>query len=117
MMRSLIKIAGALIHWRSIKQTGVLLSTTEAEYIAASETVKNVVIIHGILHKLDIISEDFIFLLLIDNTGMIAISEGEKVIRNARHIDICYHHIRDLIDKKMIEVSHIPTGEMAADDL
>ena len=94
-----------------------MLSTTETEYIAVSETAKNIIVIHEILHELSIISEDFTFLLLINNISMIVISESEKVIRNARHIDICYHHIQDLIEKKIIEVSHIPTGEMAADDL
>src|SRR6266480_212322 len=116
-MGSLIKIARASVHWRSIKQTGILLSTTEAEYIATSETVKNIIITHRILHELSIISEDFAFLLLINNTGAIAVSGSEKVTRNARHIDIHYHHIRDLIEKKTIEVSHIPTGGMAADGL
>ena len=64
-----------------------------------------------------IIPEDFAFPLLIDNTGAIAISGGEKVTRNARYIDIRYHHIRDLIEKKTIEISHIPTSGMAADGL
>src|SRR5436853_6101914 len=54
-IESLIKIAEAPVHWRSIKQTGILLSTTKAKYIAASETAKNMVITHGILHKLGII--------------------------------------------------------------
>ena len=90
---------------------------TEVKYIIISETAKNIVITHEILHKLNIILEDFIFPLLINNTGAITISESEKVTRNARHIDIHYHHIRDLIEKKIIEVSHIPTGEMAADGL
>ena len=90
---------------------------TETEYIVVSETVKNILITHKILQELSIISEDFVFLLLINNTGAIVVSGGEKVIRNARHIDIHYHHIRDLIEKKMIEVSHIPTGGMTADGL
>ena len=94
-----------------------MLSTTEAEYIAASETAKNIVITCRILHKLDIISEDFVFLLLINNISAIAVSGDEKVTRNARHINICYHHIQDLIEKKTIEVSHIPTGGMTADGL
>ena len=34
--------------------------------------------------------------ILIDNTGSIAVSSGEKITRNACHIDIRYHHIRDL---------------------
>ena len=100
-----------------IKQTGVSLSIIEAEYIAASKTAKSVVITRGILHELGIIPEDFAFPLLIDNTGAIAISGGEKVTRNARYIDIRYHHIRDLIEKKTIEISHIPTSGMATDGL
>src|SRR5438034_8217990 len=89
----------------------------KTEYIAVSETAKNILITHRILQELNIISEDFIFLLLIDNISMIAINESEKVIRNARHIDICYHHIKNLIEKKIIKVFHILTDEMAADDL
>ncbi len=79
--------------------------------------MKNVIIIHRILHKLNIISKDFTFLLLINNISMIVISENEKVIRNARHIDICYHHIQNLIEKKIIEISHISTDEMTVNDL
>jgi len=48
---SLIKIAGGPIYWRSTKQGGVSLSTTEAEYIAVSETAKNVIITYSILKK------------------------------------------------------------------
>ena len=94
-----------------------MLSTTETEYIAISEAAKNIIITYRILHELSIISEDFMFLLLINNTDVIAISESEKVTRNARHIDICYHHIQNLIEKKIIEVSHIPTDEMTVNSL
>jgi hypothetical protein len=112
---SLIKIAGGPIYWRSTKQGSVSLSTTEAEYIAASETAKNVIMTRGILEEMAITEPDFAFPLLIDNTGAIAVSGGEKVTRNARHIDIRYHHIRDLIAKGLIEVLHISSNQMAAD--
>ena len=45
------------------------------------------------------------------------IGEDEKVTRNAKHINICYHHIQNLIEKKMIEISHISTDEMTVNDL
>ena len=114
---SLIKIAGGPVFWRSTKQTGVSLSSTEAEYIAASETAKNIITIRGILVELDVIPADFAFPLLIDNTGSIAVSGGEKITRNARHVDIRYHHIRDLIQNGTIEVLHVPSRDMAADGL
>ena len=66
---------------------------------------------------MSIIFKDFAFLLLINNISVIVISENEKVIRNARHINICYHHIQDLIEKKIIEISHISISEMTADGL
>jgi hypothetical protein len=51
-----------------------------------------------------IIESGFAFPLLIDNTGSIVLFGGEKVTRNARHIDIRYYYIRDLIIKGLIEV-------------
>ena len=48
---------------------------------------------------------------------MIVISESEKVIRNARHINIHYHHIQNLIEKKIIEISHISTDKMTVNNL
>ena len=97
------------------KQGGVSLSTTEAEYIAASETAKNVIATRSILEEIAITDPDFAFPLLIDNTGSITVSGGEKVTRNTRHINIRYHHIRDLIAKGLIEVRHISSNQMAAD--
>ena len=60
---------------------------------------------------------NFAFPLLIDNTGSIAVSGGEKITCNTRHVDICYHHVRNLIQNGMIEVLHIPSRDMAADEL
>jgi hypothetical protein len=88
---------------------------TEAEYIAASETAKNVIPTRGILEELDVVEPGFTFPLLIDNTGAIAVSGGEKVTRNARHIDIRYHHVRDLVANGVIEVLHVSSNKMAAD--
>ena len=67
------------------------------------------------MQELGIIDPKFAFPLLIDNNGAIAVSKGEKITRNARHIEIRYHHIRDLIKKAVIEISHIPSAQMAAD--
>src|SRR5436190_9090632 len=78
---SCIMIAGGPVLWKSIKQTEVSLSSTEAEYIAALETAKNVIIIRGILIELGIIDDEFSFPLMINNAGFIAISDGEKITR------------------------------------
>lgn len=87
----------------------------EAEYIAASDTARSLIPIRGILAELDVTDNDFAFPMLMDNNSAIAASGGEKVSRNARHIDIKYHHIRDLVGKGVIGISYVPSSEMAAD--
>ena len=61
------------------------------------------------------IDSDFIFSLLIDNNDVIAISKDEKITQNTHHIEICYHHIWDLIEKAVIDVSHILSAQMTVD--
>src|SRR5204863_7395543 len=85
------------------------------KYIAVSEISCKIISICDILQELKMIDSDFIFLLLIDNNGVIAVSKGKKITCNARHIEICYHHIQDLIEKGIIDVIHILSAQMAAD--
>ena len=61
------------------------------------------------------IDSDFIFSLLIDNNSVIAISKDKKITCNTCHIEIHYHHIQDLIEKAVIDISHILLAQMAAD--
>ena len=62
------------------------------------------------------IDSDFIFSFFIDNNDVIVISKGKKITCNACHIEIHYHHIWDLIEKVIIDVAHILSAQMAADD-
>ena len=113
----LIKIADEPVFWCSTKQTEISLSSTETEYIVTFKMTKNIIMIYDILMKLDIILMNFAFPLLINNTSSIAVSEDEKITWNIRHVDICYHHIRNLIQNSMIEILHIFSRDMIADEL
>src|SRR5438046_8144361 len=87
----------------------------KTEYIAVSEISCKIISICSILQELGMINSDFIFPLLIDNNGMIVISKDEKITCNICHIEICYHHIQDLIEKAVIDISHISSVQMTAD--
>jgi len=78
---------------------------------------KNIITICDILVKLDVISVDFAFSLLINNMRSIVVSENKKITQNIRHVDIHYHHIRDFIQNSMIEILHIFSRDMTADEL
>src|SRR5436189_1993431 len=93
----------------------MFLFIIETKYIAVSETSCKIISIHSILQELEMINSDFIFPLLIDNNSMIVISKDKKITCNICHIEICYHHIQDLIEKAVIDVIHISSAQMAAD--
>ena len=63
------------------------------------------------------LSDEFKFFLLTDNNETIALFKNEKIIRNARHIEIRYHHIKNLMKKDSIEIFYIFSIKIVADDL
>ena len=50
-----------------------------------------------------------------DNQGAIALVKNPHLHERSKHIDISYHHIRDLEERKKIKISYVPTTEMVAD--
>lgn len=50
-----------------------------------------------------------------DNQGAIALTKNPHLHDRSKHIDVCYHHIRDLVQKKKLAIIYIPTAEMPAD--
>ena len=104
------------VSWMSKLQQPVAVSTTEAEYYAASYCASEIVFLRGIL-------EDFQFeqkeptLLLEDNQGAVCLMKNEVMFSRAKHINVRYHQLRDFVKKKIINVQHCRTDMMTADIL
>lgn len=52
-----------------------------------------------------------------DNQGAIHLVKNPILSDRSKHIDISYHYVRDLAEKKRIAVEYIPTNKMIADGL
>ena len=52
-----------------------------------------------------------------DNQGALALVKNPHLYERSKHIDIQYHHIRDLEAWKRIAVSYIPTTNIVADEI
>jgi hypothetical protein len=81
---------GGPISWQSRKQPTVALSTMEAEYMALSDGIRE------LLSRMYFITELGISLIqptitFTDNQAAIALADGEGDYRRAKHIDIRYH--------------------------
>jgi hypothetical protein len=108
-----IFINGALVAWKSRGQKSVTLSSTEGEYIAASETATEMVFIMHLLESLGV-KVQYPMRLRVDNAGAIFIAKNESVSRT-KHVDIRAHYVRELVANRTIEITYVNTKENDAD--
>ncbi|KAG8497050.1 hypothetical protein CXB51_008289 [Gossypium anomalum] len=90
---------GGAMSWKSSKQSTVADSTTEAEYIAASEATKEAVWIKKFITELGVVpSISDAIKLRCDNNGAIAQVKEPRSHQRSKHILRRYHIIREIID-------------------
>jgi hypothetical protein len=91
-----ITVAGGAVSWSSKKQATVALLTAEAEYVAATHVTKQILWQRSLFTELDfeLPTTSTIFT---DNQAAISISHHPEHHSRAKHIDIAYHFLRDLI--------------------
>lgn len=108
--------AGAVFIWESKKQSVVALSSTEAEYIALSTAAKEVLYIKKLIGEMGFGCLDLIPLFS-DNQSAQCLVKNPKFHARSKHIDIKYHHVREMYKDKSIDIEYIPTENMIADVL
>lgn len=107
---------GALISWASRKQTTVALSSTEAEFIAFSEAVKDIIWIKRLLADFEQ-RVDTPVQMFEDNQGCIKLLNNGTCNQRVKHIDIKYKFVQEYISKKEVTAIYCPTKTMIADML
>ena len=108
------KLAGGAISWHSKRQQLVAKSSTEAEYVAASEAAAEGVWIRGLLNELECLQIGPTKILE-DNAGARYHAKNDCDHSRMKHLDIRHHFIRDRIDIGQIELIECSTHNMAAD--
>jgi hypothetical protein len=104
----------AMVSWCSRKQSSVALSTTEAEYIALSVAVREVVWLLKILTDLFDREMDPT-IIHCDNQSCVKLSENPVFHDKSKHIEIKYHYIKDMVQRKTVHVQYLSTHEHIAD--
>ena len=104
--------------WKSSKQETTADSTTEAEYIAASEASKEAVWIKKFISKLGVVPTivDPV-VLYCDNNGAIAQAKEPRSHQRSKHVLRRYHLIREIIGRGDIVIHKIPSDGNIADPL
>jgi hypothetical protein len=109
-------IDGGAVSWSSKKQEIVSLSTTESEYIAATHGMKEALWLRNLLAE---VFEPLgnTMMLFSDNQSAIALTHDHQFHAHTKHIDVCYHFIRWVVENGAIRLVYCPTADMLADAL
>ncbi|GJW49007.1 putative RNA-directed DNA polymerase [Tanacetum coccineum] len=111
----LMTFAGGAVSWQSRLQKCVALSTTEAEYVAATEACKELLWLKRFLQELGFKQQRYA--VLCDNQSTIHLAKNSMFHKRTKHIDIRYHWIRDAIEDGMFELNKVHTDDNASDML
>ena len=114
----MIQVNGSIISWQSKQQTVVAKSTCEAEIYALSAAVSEskwirmfVRELHGSAsHRITTVAH-------VDNTAAIAVSKNDAHHSRTKHIDLRHHHVREAVEKNLLQIEHVPSAEQLADIL
>lgn len=109
----LFTLYGTAISWKSSLLSVVALSTTEAEYIALTEAIKEAMWLKGITNELGINQGQLV--VYCDSQSAIHLTEHQVFHERCKHIDVRLHFVRDVTDKGEIKVEKISTNDNPAD--
>ena len=116
-----IVFAGSPLLWASKLQSVTALSTTEAEYIALSQAMREVIPLRRLMGELatvvgfklkEVVTHSTVFE---DNKGCIDLANSPKMRPRTRHIATRYHHFREHVRQGQIRIKHIPSEDQLAD--
>ena len=108
-------VGGNTVSWKSSLQPVVALSTTEAEYIALTEAVKEAIWIKELLREMGFEQEKVS--IWCDSQSAISLSKNKVFHERTKHVARKFHFIRDVIEEGEVEVLKIHTSRNPADML
>src|SRR5262249_33058615 len=94
----------------------VALSSTEAEYMAATHATKEAIWIRNFVSELGF-APDGPLRILSDNQGAIALTKNPTFHSRTKHIDVQFHFVRERVEEKSVAFEHCSTHRMVADFL
>ncbi|GKB21831.1 hypothetical protein Tco_0855754 [Tanacetum coccineum] len=106
-------VHGCVVSWKATLQHVVALSTTEAEYMALTEAIKESIWLKGLLIELGVNLMSVV--VNCDNQSAIHISRNAMFHERTKHINVRYYFIREIVESKEIGVAKIGTKDNAAD--
>jgi hypothetical protein len=112
----IISFAGCPITWASKLQAHIALSTTEAEYIALSQSLREIIPMTNLtteINRLGVCNyctiPKFYCKTFEDNSGALELAKATKMRPRTKHINLVFHHFRDYVRCGLIVIYPVGT--------
>jgi hypothetical protein len=110
----ILKLSGGAIAWKCRVQPTVSLSSTEAEFLAASDAGRLILYIRSVLTELEQTSMPATPLYE-DNQAALLMSQASQPTRQTRHIDIRHFALLNWVETDVLRLVSIATASNPAD--
>ena len=102
-----VTLGGPFVSHASKPQGVVSLSTSEAEYVAAGDSVKEALFVRAVLSFIAPETCGASIKVLEDSQGTKALIENPLSSARSKHIDVRFHFIRELFKARKISVEYV----------
>lgn len=104
---------GGAISWSSKLQPTVAVSTTEAEYMASAQAVKEALWLKNLFWSFGVKIETM--KIFSDNQGAIKLLKNPIASVRSKHIDVLHHFARERVSRQEVVFEYCSTDVMVAD--
>ena len=105
---SVFTLGSGAVVWRSIKQSSIVDSTMEAEYIEACKASKEAVWLKKFYTDLEVVPGlENPLVLYCDNSGAVANSKEPRSHKRGKHIENKYHLVREIVQRGDVSILKI----------
>jgi len=111
-------LAGGAISWKSAKQSVIVASTMEAEFVACFEATVQANWLRNFISGLGVVDNIAKPLkIYCDNSAAIFFSKNDKYSKGAKHMKLKYFAVKEEVQKHKVLIDHVSTELMIADPL
>ena len=107
-------VCGVPISWRSKSQRTVTLSSSKAEWIAASEAVKEIMLVYQLVESIGI-KVSLPIVIRVDNVGAIFMSKNITTTGPTKHVDIRFKYVNEYVDEGIVKIIFVRSNKNDSD--
>jgi hypothetical protein len=109
-----VALNGNGVTWKSKTTPSVATSTTESEYVALAEALKELLHVKTLLTEMEF-RVKVPMIIFTDSNGAIGVTKFRKINNRTKHINVRYHFAREKVQDGTIDVRRVNTADNIAD--